>query len=65
MGMGLFEHIHIQLSPATMALSLKDYASRYHGAVGLAWLSMVVENHHSLADELPEYLQSFVDYIRG
>ena len=48
-----------------MALSLKDYASRYHGAVGLAWLRMVVENHHSLADELPEYLQSFVDYIRG
>ena len=26
---------------------------------------MVVENHHSLANELPEYLQSFVDYTRG
>ena len=63
-GMGLFEHIHDQLSPATMALSLKDYASRYHGAVGLAWLRAVVENHRSLAEELPGYLQDFVEYSR-
>jgi uncharacterized protein (DUF927 family) len=64
LGMGLFDHIHDQLSPATMALSLKEYASRFHGAVGLAWLRKVVENHRSLAKELPEYLQDFVEYTR-
>ena len=64
MEMGLFENIHNQLSPATMALSLKDYASRYHGAVGMAWLRKVVENHRSLANELPAYLQNFVEYSR-
>lgn len=64
MNMGLFEDIHNQLSSASMALSLKDYASRYHGAVGMAWLRKVVENHRALANELPEYLQDFVHYSR-
>jgi len=64
MGMGLFEDIHNQLSPATMALSLKNYASHYHGAVGMAWLKKVVENHRSLVSELPECLQDFIAYSR-
>ncbi len=36
--MGIFEKIHNQLSPATMALSLKEYTSKFYGTVGRAWL---------------------------
>lgn len=48
-GMGIFEIIHAQLSPASMALSLKKYSSRYHGAIGLAWLSQVVASRQSIS----------------
>jgi len=62
LGMGVFEKIYNQASPAAMALSLKEYTSRYYGAVGMAWLRKVVENHRILAKELPEHLQDFVNY---
>ena len=64
MGMGLFENIHNQLSPATMALSLKEYANRYYGAVGTAWLRKIVEHRHALITRLQEHLQGFADYGR-
>ena len=60
-GMGLFEAIHDQSSPATMALTLKNYASRYHGAVGLAWLRAIVRNQSQLADFITDGIQQFVN----
>jgi putative DNA primase/helicase len=33
--MGIFETIHDQLSPASMALSLKKYTDHFYGAVGV------------------------------
>ena len=60
-GMGLFEMLHDQPSPATMALTLKDYASRYHGAVGLAWLRAIVSNRSQLVDFISSGIQQFVD----
>ncbi|CDZ77222.1 Superfamily II helicase [Legionella massiliensis] len=61
--MGIFEKIHNQLSPATMALSLKEYASKYYGAVGLAWLQKVVANQQSIAEKIAESIQEFVNRV--
>ncbi|HCE5647777.1 TPA: DUF927 domain-containing protein, partial [Legionella pneumophila] len=57
--MGLFEKIHNQLSPATMALSLKEYSSKYYGAVGMAWLQQVVANQQSIATDIADAVQEF------
>ncbi|APF03546.1 TPA: DUF927 domain-containing protein [Legionella pneumophila] len=59
--MGLFEKIHNQLSPATMALSLKEYSSKYYGAVGMAWLQQVVANQQSIATDIADAVQEFVN----
>ncbi|HAT1825505.1 DUF927 domain-containing protein [Legionella pneumophila serogroup 1] len=59
--MGLFEKIHNQLSPATMALSLKEYSSKYYGAVGMAWLQQVVANQQSIAIDIADAMQEFVN----
>ncbi len=57
---GIFEKIHNQLSPASMALSLKEYSSKYYGAVGMAWLQKVVENQPSIATGIADAMQEFV-----
>ncbi len=62
-GMGIFETIHDQLSPATMALSLKKYSSRYHGAIGLGWLNQVVANRQAISRYLTNTIQTFVDAV--
>ncbi len=59
--MGLFEKTHNQLSPATMALSLKEYSSKYYGAVGMAWLQQVVTNQPSIAIDIADAMQEFVN----
>jgi uncharacterized protein (DUF927 family) len=61
--MGLFEKIHNQLSPATMALSLKEYSSKYYGAVGMAWLQQVVANQQSIATDIADAIQEFVNSV--
>ncbi|HHW4725322.1 TPA: DUF927 domain-containing protein [Legionella pneumophila] len=58
---GIFEKIHNQLSPATMALSLKEYSSKYYGAVGMAWLQKVVANQSSIATGIADAMQEFVN----
>ncbi len=61
LNMGIFETIHNQLSPATMALSLKEYSSKYYGAAGMAWLQKVVSNQQSIAISIADTMQEFVD----
>ncbi|KTD67571.1 DUF927 domain-containing protein [Legionella shakespearei] len=63
LNMGIFETTHNQLSPATMALSLKEYASKYYGAVGMAWLQKVVANQQTIATNIADTLQAFVSSV--
>ncbi|WP_131777953.1 DUF927 domain-containing protein [Legionella bozemanae] len=62
-GMGIFETIHDQLSPASMASSLKKYSSRYHGAIGMAWLNQVVANRQTISRYITDTIQTFVDAV--
>lgn len=62
-GMGLFETIHNQLSPATMALSLKKYTGRYYGSVGMAWLQQVVTNRQMVGRFITDNMHSFVEPV--
>ena len=61
--MGLFETIHDQLSPASMALSLKQYTSQYYGAIGIEWLNQVVTNRQRIARFVTDTIQNFVDTV--
>lgn len=63
LSMGIFETTHNQLSPATMALSLKEYSSKYYGAVGMVWLQKVVANQQAIAINIVETLQAFVNSV--
>lgn len=62
-GMGIFENLHNQLSPASMALSLKQYTSQYHGAIGVEWLKQVVANQPSITRDIGGWIQNFVDRV--
>ena len=62
-GMGLFETIHNQLSPASMALALNKYASQYYGAVGIEWLHQVVANQQRIARFIADTTQTFIDKV--
>ena len=58
--MGVFEALHDQPTPAALALALKDAATRYHGAVGLAWLHHIVADRAKLADRIAAGIKRFV-----
>lgn len=62
-GMGIFEDLHNQLSPASMALSLKQYTSQYHGAIAIEWLRQVVANQPSITRDIGGWIQNFVDRV--
>ncbi len=62
-GMGLFETLHNQLSPASLALTLKKHSNKYYGAVGEGWLQQVVANQEVLARLLNQSIQKFVDSV--
>jgi uncharacterized protein (DUF927 family) len=59
-GLGLFEDLHGHSSPAAFALALKDAASRYHGAVGLAWLRQIVADRSAVAEYITDGIKQFV-----
>lgn len=59
-GMGAFEVLHDQPSPAALALAVKDAAIRNHGAVGVTWLRCIVADRSKLADFIAEGIQQFV-----
>lgn len=60
-GMGVFEVLHEQPSPAALALGVKDAATRYHGAAGLAWLRCIVADRFKLADFIADGIKQFVE----
>ncbi|WP_131781186.1 DUF927 domain-containing protein [Legionella gresilensis] len=62
-GMGLFETLHNQLTPATMALNLKEFASQYYGAVGMAWLQSVVANRLTIIPAITNMTKQFVEKV--
>lgn len=59
-GMGAFETLHDQPTPAALALAVKDAATRYHGAVGLAWLRYIVADRPKLAEVIADGIRQFV-----
>ena len=59
-GMGAFETLHGQTTPAALALAIKDAAIRYHGAVGLAWLRYLVADRAALIESIADGIRQFV-----
>ena len=59
-GMGAFEVLHDQASPAALALAVKDAAIKHHGAAGLAWLRAIVTHRADLADWIEGSIKQFV-----
>lgn len=62
-GMGLFENIHNQISPAAMAITLKESTSQYYGAVGMAWLERIVANRQTIIPTISNLTKQFVDKV--
>lgn len=60
-GMGAFEELHDQLTPAAMALAIKDAAVRNHGMAGVAWLRHIVADRPNLPDDIAAGIKGFVD----
>jgi uncharacterized protein (DUF927 family)/phage/plasmid primase-like uncharacterized protein len=59
-GMGAFEVLHGQDSPAALALSIKDAAARNHGAAGIAWLRHIVDNRATMPDMIEASIKEFI-----
>lgn len=59
-GMGAFEKLHDQASPAALALAVKDAAIKHHGAAGLAWLRAIVTHRADLAEWIEGSIKQFV-----
>jgi uncharacterized protein (DUF927 family) len=59
-GLGAFEVLNGQPTPAALALALKDAAARHHGAVGVAWLRYLVGHRTALATEAGARVRTFV-----
>lgn len=62
-GMGAFEVLHDQPTPAALALAIKDAAIRAHGAVGVAWLRSIVPDRPKLADFIADGIRQFVEEV--
>jgi len=59
-GLGTFEELHGFASGAAFALAVKNAAGRYYGAVGAAWLQLLVRNHDELGTVLSDGIRQFV-----
>lgn len=62
-GMGAFEALHDQPTPAALALAVKDAAIRCHGAVGVEWLHRIVADRAKLADFIEDGIRQFVQEV--
>lgn len=59
-GMGLFEDLHDFASPSEFSIRLKNASKDYYGAVGLAWISMVVKHQRRLQSYIPKRIEEFL-----
>ena len=60
-GMGAFEELHGRETPATLALALKDAASKYHGVAGMTWLRHIVLHRQQLPNLIADGIRQFTD----
>jgi uncharacterized protein (DUF927 family) len=59
-GMGIFETLHNHPSGAALSTSIKDAATKYHGAIGQKWLAYLVVNRKELANLIANGIKAFV-----
>lgn len=59
-GMGIFEKLHSQQSPAAFANALKVASDNYHGAIGITWLEHLAKNRLQLLTSLSDSIKQFV-----
>jgi len=59
-GLGAFEALNGCATPAALALAVKDAATRYHGAAGMAWLRAVVNDRDKLTGLIADGVRQFV-----
>ena len=59
-GLGAFELLHDQDSPAALAVALKDAVAQFHGAAGAAWLRRIVADRAALVDRIAAGSRDFV-----
>ena len=60
-GMGAFEVLHDQATPAALALAVKEAAMLNYGTAGIAWLRAIVTDREKLAEMMADSLKQFVD----
>jgi uncharacterized protein (DUF927 family) len=59
-GMGGVEDLHGHATPAAFAEAIKDAASTSYGAVGQAWIELVVRDRVRIAEGVRTFLKDFV-----
>ncbi len=59
-GMGAFETLNGQPTPAVLAQALKDAVSRSYGTVGMEWLRRIVEHRTEIKGEIDDRIRAFV-----
>ncbi len=62
-GMGCFENIHGQPSPAAFALAIKEAAFKSYGAVGLQWLRYIIQDRANLPETISNAIKDFVSEV--
>lgn len=62
-GMGAFEALNGHPTPAALSVALKEAANCYHGAVGMAWLRLIVDNRSTLVNRIEDGIRQFVDEV--
>jgi uncharacterized protein (DUF927 family) len=58
-GLGLFDVLHIEGTPAAQAFVIKEATTRWHGAVGVEWLRRLVADRTTVADRIAAFGQQF------
>ncbi len=59
-GMGAFEALNGHKTAGDLATAVRDAASRYYGAVGAAWIRLLVTDRASVADLIADGIRQFV-----
>jgi len=58
-GLGLFDVLHLDGTPAAQAFAIKEATTRWHGAVGVEWLRRLVADGAIVADRVAAFGQHF------